>query len=72
MHAVSYSPSSVPPLLIVGGRALMPERVLQPADVLVEAGRISQVGPSLVPPDGAGVIDAEGLTVAPGFITSPF
>ena len=65
---MSYSPSSVPPLLIVGGRVLMPERVLRPADVLVEAGRISQVAPSLVAPDGARVIDAEGLTVAPGFI----
>ncbi|MCK4299811.1 MAG: N-acetylglucosamine-6-phosphate deacetylase [Planctomycetes bacterium] len=65
---MSCSPSSVPPLLIVGGRVLMPERVVQPADVLVEAGRISQVAPSLVAPDGARVIDAKGLTVAPGFV----
>ena len=68
MRVVRYSPSSVPPVLIVGGRVLTPECLLQPADVLVEADRISQVGPSLVAPEGACVINAEGLTVAPGFI----
>lgn len=42
--------------------------VVRRADVLVEDGRISAVGPDLVAPDGAEVVDAAGMLVVPGFV----
>ena len=38
------------------------------ADILIEAGLISAVGPALQAPDGAVVIDAEGLIALPGMV----
>jgi imidazolonepropionase-like amidohydrolase len=37
-------------------------------DILVENGRIKEVGPNLTPPAGAEVIDLRGKTVLPGLI----
>jgi cytosine/adenosine deaminase-related metal-dependent hydrolase len=37
-------------------------------DVLVEGNKIVAVGPNLKPPSGAGIIDAAGRVVMPGFI----
>jgi len=44
------------------------ESVLSPGDVLVEHGKITQVGPGLKSPDAATVIAAEGLHLYPGLI----
>src|SRR5712692_2199970 len=55
-------------LLIKNGRALDPAgRADAKLDVLLDGERIAQVGASL-PADGAEVVDASGLIVAPGFI----
>ncbi len=55
-------------LLIRGGRVIDPGAGSdQGADVLIEDGRVAAVGPSLAP-DNAGIIDARGLVVAPGFV----
>src|SRR5476651_862656 len=52
-------------MIVRGGTLVTPEGVLH-ADVVVEDGRISAIGPEL---PGAGVeIDARGLTVLPGVI----
>ncbi|MEO6398951.1 MAG: N-acetylglucosamine-6-phosphate deacetylase [Tepidiformaceae bacterium] len=53
-------------LLVRGGDAVLPGGV-QRADVLIEGGRVAAVGAGLST-DGAGVIDASGMTVGPGFI----
>jgi dihydroorotase len=60
-------------LLIRGGRVVDPSPGLKDAldhvcDVLIEHGRISKVASSIAVPDGAEVLDATGLVVAPGFI----
>jgi dihydroorotase len=55
-------------LLIAGGRVVDPASGRdEVADVLVEDGRIARVGREIVA-DGARVIDASALVVAPGFI----
>jgi len=55
-------------LLIQGGRVIDPDSGTdQPADVLIQDGRIARVGPDLAPAEAA-VFDARGLIVAPGFI----
>ena len=41
-------------------------------DVLVEADRISAVGPNLPPPEGVPVIDADGLLLSPPFVDAHF
>ena len=38
------------------------------ADIVIDAGKIADVGRELSLPEGAEVLDATGLTVAPGFI----
>lgn len=56
-------------LLIRGGRVIDPSQHLDHvADLLVVAGRVAGIGPSLAVPDGAAVFDARGLTVAPGLV----
>lgn len=55
-------------ILIRGGRVVDPgSQFDQPADVLIEEGLIREVGPSL-PDEGATVVDATGLVVAPGLV----
>lgn len=55
-------------LLIKGGRVINPETKFdQVADVLVEDGKIKEIGAGLVA-DGATVYDATGKVVAPGLV----
>jgi N-acetylglucosamine-6-phosphate deacetylase len=61
---------STPPLVIAGGAAVTPSGVLDPADVVIDAGRIVAVEPpgrTVVPADAA-IIDAAGCWVTAGFI----
>ena len=59
---------SVSRLLIRGGRVIDPSAGTDlEGDVLVEEGRIGAVGAEL-DADGAEVVDASGLVVAPGFV----
>ena len=53
-------------LLVRGGIVVLPGG-LRRADVLIEGTRIAQVGEDLAA-DGAGLLDASGMTVGPGFI----
>jgi N-acetylglucosamine-6-phosphate deacetylase len=61
-------------LYIENAKIHTPDRVIEGGAVLVDAGRISGVGPAgAVPrPAGARVIDAAGRTLAPGFIELQF
>jgi imidazolonepropionase-like amidohydrolase len=45
-----------------------PQGMLQNADLLVTAGKITAVGPSLKAPGGAPVIDGKGMHVTPGIV----
>jgi dihydroorotase len=57
------------PILIRGGRILDPSRNIDGvADLLLSDGRVEASGRSLGAPDGALVLDARGLVVAPGLI----
>ncbi len=56
-------------LLIRGGRVIDPAQDLDDIrDVLIEDGRVREVGRRLPTPPGATVVEAQGLIVAPGFI----
>ncbi len=56
-------------VVIAGGRVVDPASGLdEPADVLVQAGRIAAIGRRLGRPDDASIVDAAGLVVAPGFV----
>ncbi|MGZ8394704.1 MAG: dihydroorotase [Nitrospira sp.] len=55
-------------ILIQGGHVIDPGRFNGLADVLIEDGNISAVGPTLVAPAGATVIRAAGQLVLPGFV----
>ncbi len=55
-------------LLIQGGHVIDPGRVNGVADVLIENGTISAVGPGLKAPAGATIIQAKGQLVLPGFV----
>lgn len=56
-------------MIIRGGTAVDTDPVkARVADVLVENGRISAVGPDLPVPAGAEVLDATGMLVLPGFV----
>jgi imidazolonepropionase-like amidohydrolase len=56
-------------LLIQGGNVLdVVNLTFASADVLVQDGQITQVGPKLTAPIGAQIIDAKGKTVMPGMI----
>lgn len=57
------------PVVIRGGRVIDPSRGFdEPADVVIVDGSIAGVGRGQGTPDGADVIDAKGLVVAPGLI----
>ena len=55
--------------LIRGGR-LVTEIDSYDSDILIEDGRIAEIGKGLTPPDGAEVTDASGKLVLPGVIDS--
>lgn len=50
------------------GPALADPGAIDNTDVLVEAGRISAIGPSLTPPPGARIIDARSRVLMPSFV----
>ena len=57
------------PLLLKGGRVIDPSRGFdQPADVLIQDGKIAAVQAGLGAPDGAEVRDVRGQVVAPGLV----
>ena len=57
------------PILIRGARLLDPARGLDaPGDLLLSGGSVAACGGSVAPPDGALIVEAAGLTAAPGFI----
>ena len=41
-----------------------------PLDVLIQAGRIAEIGPMLAARDNAEVIDAAGRLIAPGLVNA--
>lgn len=45
-----------------------PDKVLPRATIVIDKGKITAVGPKVKEPPLARVLDAEGLTVAPGFV----
>ncbi len=55
-------------LLIQGGHVIDPGRFNGVADVLIENGTISAVGPKLAAPAGAKILHAAGQLVLPGFV----
>ena len=56
-------------LLIRGARALDPRLDLDAArDLLLRDGAVAEVGEGLEPPEGAEVIDGEGLVAVPAFV----
>jgi len=54
--------------LIRGARIFDGERIIDATDVLIEGGRIAEVGRDLSAPPGAEVFDAEGRFLMPGLI----
>ena len=63
-------PSDAPdkPILIKGGHVIDPGRWNGPADVLIEGGKITNIGPNLPVPKEAKVVQAAGRLVLPGFV----
>ena len=55
-------------LSIVGARVVTPGKDLGVANVRVEGGRISAVGAEVRPAAGDRVVEADGLTLIPGFV----
>ena len=55
-------------ILIKGGRVIDPGRFVGIADVLIDGGKISAVGPQLSVPVDTRTIQAEGKLVLPGFV----
>ena len=57
------------PVFLRNGRVhVRPGSVVESASVLIEGGKIKAVGRELTAPDGAVIVDAEGLDVYPSFI----
>jgi imidazolonepropionase-like amidohydrolase len=69
---VNSSPAGGPPTLIQHGHiyTVGPLGTLNNADVLIDGGKIVQVGPGLTPPDGAKIINAKGRPITPGLMAS--
>mgnify|MGYP002527738338 CR=1 FL=1 len=62
--------SSPGSLLIRGGRIVDPANEFDGvADLLIDAGRVTEIGQSL-PARGTPILDASGMLVTPGFIDS--
>ena len=69
--AVELGCAAAPPatVLVRGARLLDPRSGLNGvSDVLVRDGRIAEVGDALSAPDGAEVVDGEGLHALPAFV----
>ena len=65
--AAQAAPGDDGPYLIKGGTIVNADQRMANTDILVRAGRITQVGPNL-PATGAKVIDATGKFIYPGMI----
>ena len=59
---------TVKPVAIVGARVVTPGADLGVANVRIENGVIADVGPSVRPADCDDVVEADGLTLLPGFV----
>ena len=55
-------------LFIIGARVITPGRDLGVVPVRVECGRIAAVGADAVRREGDRVVEADGLTLVPGFV----
>ena len=55
-------------MLIKGAHAITPGRDLGVVSVRIEDGRVAEVGGGLVAKSGEETVDAEGLTLLPGFV----
>jgi len=69
--AIELDCAAAPPttVLVRGARLLDPRAGLDKlGDVLVRGGRIAELGENLSAPDGAEVVDAEGLHALPAFV----
>src|SRR4030067_3574505 len=53
---------------LTGARILTPDEEIGPGTVLIEDGRILEVGRDVRPPSQATVAELPNLTLAPGFI----
>ena len=70
-RAIELDFTPVPPatVLLQGARVLDPRTGLDAvSDLLVRAGSIAEIGDSIEAPDGAEVVDAEGLHAFPAFV----
>ena len=54
--------------VIAGGDLVLPDRLIPRGVVVIENGRIARVEPGGTLPEGAGVVDASGGYVVPGFV----
>jgi N-acetylglucosamine-6-phosphate deacetylase len=54
--------------VIAGGDLVLPDRLIPRGVVVIENGRIAKVEPGGTLPEGAGVVDASGGYVVPGFV----
>jgi dihydroorotase len=55
-------------ILIKGGRVIDPGRFVGAADVFIDNGKITVVGPNLSAPAGSRTLQADGKLVMPGFV----
>ncbi|MBQ5867103.1 MAG: hypothetical protein IIW56_10555, partial [Oscillospiraceae bacterium] len=53
---------------IIHAKAVTPGGILQDATLLLDGEKIHAIGTDLQIPDGAEVLDAEGMWVGPGFV----
>ncbi len=58
----------MPSFLVRGAHVVAPGRDLGKASIRIDGGRISEVGEGLAPAAGCETMDADGLTLLPGFV----
>lgn len=69
--AAAFGQTIAPTIAVVGGEVHRGDgEVLPGATVLIEAGKIAAVGSGLAVPEGAEIIEANGMVVTPGFLDS--
>jgi alpha-D-ribose 1-methylphosphonate 5-triphosphate diphosphatase len=64
----TYLPSTTTPTVLVHGRAVLPDRVIDDARVVIEDGLITDVGPAAPGAVPAGAIDLYGALLLPGIV----
>jgi imidazolonepropionase-like amidohydrolase len=55
-------------LVIKGGTIMTPDKVIEQGSVLINEGKIAQVGKDIAVPAGAKVVEAGGKFIIPGMI----